>query len=205
MTISNLTDAPVARSLRSRMEDNRVDERLLDIVARLTWYAIVVVPGREFVAQKILRRYGLSTFVPVRREWRRRNKYVREKELQTYVVAPRYVFGGFDACPLWFDLFALPNVSGVVGFLDEPARIPSHAMARLIRKTGGGLNAPQVQKFMRTHHEFSLGQVVEIIGGPFEGRKVPVVELSGARAKVLVELFGTDTPIEVPTDLLQAA
>lgn len=194
------------RSLRSRMQDCEIDHALLADASDLIWYALLSPPGKEFVAQKILRRYGLRTFIPVRREWRRKNKFVKTKDLFTYAAVPRYVMAGFPSgVPLWFDLFNLPVVSGVVGRRGEPMRLPAKAVANLIYRTGGGLNAPAVQKFMRTHHEFSVGQTVEVIDGPFEGRKVPVVELRGHRAAVLFEMFGAEMEVELSTDVLQAA
>lgn len=198
--------ARVLSSTRRLMQDTSVDPGILGMATGLLWFALLVPPQMEFVAQKILRRYGLRTFVPVRREWRRRNKFVKTKELQEYPIAPRYVFAGFDRrFPLWFDLFNLPVISGAVGLNGEPLKIPGKAMARLIQRTGGGLNAPAVQKFMRTHHEFTVGQIVEVLDGPFEGRRVPVVEIRGHRALLLLELFGGQHEIDVSMEVLQAA
>lgn len=195
-------------SLRERMSDSEVAPGIQEIAARLEWYALLVTPGREFVAQKILRRYGLKTFVPVRSEWRKRNRFSKEKELFSFAAAPRYVFAGFEAgVPLWFDLFALPNVSGVVGGLDgRPLRLPNPEMGALIRKTGGGINAPEVQKNMRTHHEFMPGDIAEVVAGPFEGMRVPVHSIAGLRATVILELFGGAVQeVDMPLDSLQAA
>lgn len=196
----------VRLSWRDRMEDKRIDADILRDAPQLLWYALLTPPGREFVAQKILRRYGLRTFVPVRREYRRKNKFVRDKVLKEYPIAPRYVFAGFPrGTPLWFDLFALPNISGVVGLEDDPTRIRSGAMVKFITKTGGGLNAPEAQRFMRTHHEFSVGQMVEVIDGPFKDHKIRVVAIRGAKAALMLELFGQEREVEVPMINLQAA
>lgn len=198
-----------ARSLlcmRKCMEDRDVDPHILADAPSLLWYALLTPPGREFVAQRILRRYGLRTFIPVRREWRRKNKFVKIKDQFTYAAVPRYVMAGFmRSVPLWFDLFNLPVVSGVVGRQGEPMLIPAKAVASLIRRTGGGLNAPAVQRYMRTHHEFTVGQTVEVIDGPFEGRKVPVVEIRGHCAVVLFEMFNIEQEIEIDMEILQAA
>src|SRR5687768_12092164 len=77
----------------------------LEKAAALSWYALLVPPQKEFVAQQILHDRGLSTFVPVERKWRRRNKFAKVKELIEYALAPRYVFVGFRPDEtLWFDL-----------------------------------------------------------------------------------------------------
>lgn len=193
-------------AIRNSMEDKSVEPGIAELASQLVWYALLTPPGREFVAQRILRRYGLHTYVPLKREWRRKNKFVREKVLREYPIAPKYIFAGFGrGVPLWFDLFSLPDVRGVVGFNDMPAEIPGKAMARLIRKTGGGLTAPSAQRYMPTHREFTVGQEVEVIGGPFEGRKVPVVELGGIETGVEMELFNVMRVVKVPTEFLQAA
>jgi transcription antitermination factor NusG len=194
-------------SMRDRMSDDALDNGILDVAAGLHWYALLVAPQKEFVAQKILRRYGLRTFVPVRREWRRVNKFTADKLLRAFPLAPRYVFAGFKpGVPLWFDLFALPVVSGAVCICDRPMRLPTGEVVKMIRKLGGGLNAAEAARFMRTHHEFAVGDTVEVTAGPFEGMRVPVVSISGPRARVLLSLFGgaVDT-IDMALDDLQAA
>lgn len=191
---------------RDRMEDKKIDLDILRDAPRLVWFALLTPPGKEFVAQKILRRYGLRTFVPVRREYRRKNKFVKEKQLREYAIAPRYVFAGFPpGVPLWFELFRLHIITGVVGLSGEPTRLPAASMIKLITHTAHGVNAPAVQKFMRTHHEFAVGQTVEVLDGPFKDRKVPVVAIRGAKAAIMLELFGVQQEVDIAMDMLQAA
>lgn len=179
----------------------------LRIAERLQWFALTCRPQKEFACQRVLERYGLRTFVPIRREWRRRNAISKAKVLKPYPIAPRYVFAGFEpGVPLWFELFNLPIVSGVVGLEGEPAQIPAAAMVAFMQKTGGGLNAPSVQRFMRTHHEFRAGDRVEITEGPFAGMEVPVKAIEGHKATVLMQLFGGAVDeVEMPVEILAAA
>lgn len=193
-------------SWRDRLEDKSIDQDILRDAPDLLWYALLCPPSREFQAQKILRRHGLRVFVPIRREYRRRNIFNKEKETMEYTAIPRYLFTGFPpGIPLWFNLFNLPLIKGVVGLEKEPSRIPSEGMVRLITKTAVGINAPAAQKYMRTHHEFAIGQTVEVIDGPFEGRKVPVVAIRGSKAAVMLQLFGAEQEIDIAMDYLQAA
>ncbi|WP_170923150.1 transcription termination/antitermination protein NusG [Fulvimarina manganoxydans] len=193
------------------MSDTQVDHDILDIAARLHWYALTVPAQKEFVAQKILRRYGLRTFVPLRREYRHASakaKRTRQpKQEFCFPLAPRYLFAGFTpGRPLWFDLFSLPCISGVVGIDGRPMPIVRKDMTRLVRKTATGINAPEAQKFMRTHHEFSVGDVVRVMDGPFEGLSVPVVEITGGLARLCLSLFGGAVDgVEVRLDWLEAA
>jgi transcription antitermination factor NusG len=178
----------------------------LDKAADLSWFALVVPPQKEFLAQEMLHDLGLATFVPAERKWRRRNKYAKNKELIAYALAPRYVFVGFRPGErLWFELFNLHFVSGVVGLHGEPRQIPGEAMLSLINRYSNGLNAPDVQRYMRSRREFTVGETVEVTSGPFEGRKVVVREISKARARIVVELFGSSQEVEVRVDILEAA
>ena len=43
------------------------------------WYALRVISQKEFLAQEILRRLGLFTYVPVRKEWRHKNRYAKAR------------------------------------------------------------------------------------------------------------------------------
>lgn len=185
---------------------------LLDLAEQLHWFALCVPPQKEFATQAILEKKGLRTFVPVRREYRRRNKYVKRKELMSYPLAPRYVFAGFEpGKSLWFDLFGLERyygrkiVTGVVGMGDEPRQLNPECIVSLLKRFGGGLNAPAVQRYMLSNKEFRVGDQVEVIAGPFEGLKVPVKEIRGSRARLVMELFGGEQEVEVPMDVLQAA
>lgn len=194
-----------ARRKPVKIELKRTASDILEVAGGLYWYALYVRPQKEFVAQIILERYGVTTYVPVRRDWRRRNKYTKEKRLTSYPLAPRYVFAGFPpGIPLWFDLFNLPLISGVVGIDDVPMRLKTPDVVSLLRKHPNGVVAPKEQKHMQTGKEFAVGDNVEVVGGPFDGMKAPVTSIKGSRAK-LVLLDGIVGEIEFPLEVLQAA
>lgn len=170
------------------------------------WYALRVPPQKEFVAAEILRRKGLATFLPVERLWRRKNKYVKEKVLRTYALMPRHVFTGFSKCEVsWFNVFSLPAIQGVVGRNGTPLQLDEEGMARIMRLYENGIKAPDEQKWMQTHKEFKAGDMVEIVGGAFDGFKVPVVEIMKSDARVIIELFGASKEVAISTEQLVAA
>jgi len=178
----------------------------------LWWYALKTPPQREFAAQHILENFadrGIKTFVPVRKEWRRRNRYSKAKELRSYPVMPRYVFAGFEpGRARWYDLFKFPVLVGVVGVCGEPRRVRYHGedgLGSFIGRYPNGITAPKEQRFMRSNHEFAIGDTVEVIGGPFDGQKVPVLEISGEKALVNMYLFGAEQKITVRLEDLSAA
>lgn len=180
--------------------------KALDAVNQFDWYALRVPPSKEFVAREILKRKGVATFLPVERVWRRRNKYTKVKELRQFPLMPRYVFTGFPKrVPIWFDVFALPVITGVVGINGEPKKLDDEGMGRIMRLYENAIDAPKEQKWMATHNEFKIGDDVQIMGGPFDGLKVPVMEIVGAHAKVLISLFNAETPVNIPLEQLYAA
>ena len=200
------------RSMKDRTSDYSVQTDIIEIASRQSWFALQVSPQKEIVAQKILRRRGFKTFVPVKVEWRHSSpkaKRTRQpKEPFSYPVAPRYVFVGIDRrrSDAW-NVLRLPCVQGVVGGLDgRPLQLVTKEMVRLIRRTATGINAPEAQKFMRTHHEFAVGDIVRVMDGPFEGLSVPVVEITGGLARLGLSLFGGAVDgVEVRLDWLEAA
>ena len=180
--------------------------RLLELVGDLHWYAIRVAPQKEFAAQEILSRKGIATYCPSDRRWRKVSRYVREKELRDYPLVPGYVFVGFvPDVPLWFDLFSIPIILGCVGINGEPRQIGSKPMTKMLRKFRNGLTRPDEEKFMETYKEFKTGQKVRVVKGPFEGVEVPVVDIVGRHARVLIELFGIQKEIEIPANILEPA
>lgn len=180
--------------------------------SELIWYALQVPPQKEFVAQTILNKKGIDSYVPARKEWRRRNKYTKTKELRAFPVAPRYVFAGFPRrIPLWFDIFNLPVINGVVGLNGEPLIIPYKHTAKqpglrgIMDKWPNGIVAPKEQKYMHTHGEFKVGDTAEVLDGPFEGQRVPVVEIKGGDAMVHMLLFGTVQEVKIALENLVKA
>ena len=170
------------------------------------WYALRVPPQKEFVAREILRRKGLAVFLPVEKRWRKKNKYTKVKELRQFPLAPRYVFTGFPRmAPSWFNVFSLPLIQGVVGINGVPKRMDEGGMARMLRLYPNAIDRPKEEKWMPSNKEFAVGDNVEVMVGPFEGMTVPVIDIAGSHAKVLIQLFNADHEVEVELANLAAA
>lgn len=198
--------------LRERMSDTEIHDDILALAGQLQWYALAVTPQSEFVAQKALRRYGLRTFVPIRTVYRHRSRHARltrqPKQRICQPIARSYVFAGFEPGQrLWFNLFRdVPNVRGVVHIQGRPLCIPGRDMQTMIRATASGMDAPEAERFMRTHQEFKVGDDVKIVGASaFEGWTVPVVSIGDGFAEIHVELFGSIRSVDVPLYDLEPA
>lgn len=188
-----------------------------EIIDAHTWYALRITSQKEFAAQTILKERGLLTYVPVRKEWRHRNKFDRAKQkkvLKTYPQAYGYVLTGFTSLqmapgniPYWLRLFSIPIIRGVVGIELEhkPLELPHDEMKRMVQRFPNGMQRPDHEAYMRTHKEFTVGDTVTMPGGPFDGHLLKVIDIKDVKAKFIVELFGAEHEIWADTFDLEAA
>ncbi|PHR85952.1 MAG: hypothetical protein COA78_38545 [Blastopirellula sp.] len=168
------------------------------------WFVAFVPPQKEFIAQKILTRWGGHVYLPLALKWRRVNRYARAKQRIAYAAMPGCVFLGLAADdPRWYDLFLLDTVRGVLGLEGEPAALSGDGLHEFIERNRAKFTAPDEQKFMRTHHEFDVGDSVQIISGSFDGHTTKVEEITGRRAYFWLNLFGQITKCSVALDQLE--
>ncbi len=178
------------------------------LAARFQWYALMVKPGTEFDVEALLNAAHILAVVPVRREWRKVNSYVRRKQQVCYSVLPRYVlvgFGGTDASNYEDEVRAIARimreltlVQSVVGMEGMPRRMNALRVAEFLRDLGE-IDAPKWQRHMKTGREFEVGDQVEVLSGPFSGQVVRVDEIKGRYASVLLPLFGeAEHSVRVP-------
>ncbi|MDR1575877.1 MAG: transcription termination/antitermination protein NusG [Treponema sp.] len=98
----------------------------------------------------------------------------------------------------------IKKINGVTGFVGTPAdRKPqplSGDEARSILQKSGEIKG---ERTVRTRQAFSPGEQVKIIDGPFESFTGTIEEVNQEKnkLKVMVGIFGRNTPVEV--DLLQ--
>lgn len=107
-------------------------------------------------------------------------------------IYPGYVFVEMVVTDdSWYVVRNTPRVTGFIGAGTTP--IPVSPKEIEILKNRMGVEAPQYKV------DFSIGSLVKITDGPFkdfEG-KVSEVDEERGKLKVLVNIFGRDTPIEV--------
>jgi transcriptional antiterminator NusG len=98
----------------------------------------------------------------------------------------------------------IKKIQGVTGFVGTPAdRKPqplSSDEARAILQKSGEIKG---ERPVRTRQSFSPGEQVKIVDGPFESFTGTIEEVNQEKnkLKVMVGIFGRNTPVEV--DLLQ--
>jgi len=171
------------------------------------WFVVRVRAGEEFRAEEILAKNGYGCFVPFEKKWRRRSRYQCAPELVRRPLLIRYMFVGFSADPIdWYRLASFPFVEKIVGVGGYPLQVPwSHVADFVVLYNQDGRTAPREQKYMKANREFGVGDRVEVFGGPFDGSVLRVEEIRGSKAKVLVDMLGSERAVTIPVDKLAAA
>jgi transcriptional antiterminator NusG len=162
------------------------------------WYAIQTYSGHENkVATNIQRRaesLGLKgkikrTFIPM------------EQEVRVVSGKPRTVnkkvFPGYVLIEMVLDdttWHLVKNTTGVTGFIsngNRPVALRPDEVQQIIKELEEGPQKPKV--------EFQKGDLVRVLSGPFAEftGKIDEVNLDRQKLRVLIELFGRDTPVEL--------
>ncbi|HEX4662122.1 MAG TPA: transcription termination/antitermination protein NusG [Candidatus Saccharimonadales bacterium] len=166
------------------------------------WYAVHTYSGyEEKVAESIKQRVDsvdmadkiFDVMVPKEKQIEIKNgkrKIVEKKIFQGYVLIEMKMTE--DA---WYIIRNTPGVTGFVGSGTEPTPVYEDEMVKIKKRMG--VEDPK--------HNINLapGEVVSIVDGPFKGFDGAVNEVDNAKGKikVLVNMFGRDTPVEL--DALQ--
>ncbi|MDA1337513.1 MAG: transcription termination/antitermination protein NusG [bacterium] len=121
-----------------------------------------------------------------------KRKTVEEKIYPGYVLVEMIVTD--DS---WYVVRNTPNVTGFVGAGTTPIPISKEEIDALKERTGQ--EAPQYDISL------VLGDAVKIIDGPFKDfdGKVSDIDQERGKIKVLVNMFGRDTPVELDSLQIQ--
>jgi len=166
------------------------------------WYAVHTYSGyEEKVADSIKQRVDsvdmadkiFDVMVPKEKQIEIKNgkrKVVEKKIFQGYVLVEMKM--SEDA---WFIIRNTPGVTGFVGSGTEPTPMSDDEIAKIKKRMG--VEDP------KHNINFAVGEVVSIVDGPFKGFDGSINEIDTAKGKikVLVSMFGRDTPVEL--DALQ--
>ncbi len=117
-------------------------------------------------------------------------KIVEEKIFQCYVLVEMKLTD-----ETWYIVRNTPGVTGFVGADTKPTPVSESEISKIKKRMG--VEDPKHQI------NFAEGEVVSIIDGPFKGFDGSVSEIDSTKGKlkVMVSMFGRDTPVEL--DALQ--
>jgi transcriptional antiterminator NusG len=109
---------------------------------------------------------------------------------------PGYILVNMDMNDnTWSLVRQTPGVTQIVGAGDTPIPLSRAEVERLLHP---GEAAEQREK-VKTTVDYDIGETVRVIGGPlsdFEGQ-ISDINVDQSRLKVLVSIFGRETPVEL--------
>ena len=121
------------------------------------------------------------------------------------VVVQKKMFPGYllVRCRLdddsWFVIRNTPGVTGFVGQGSKPSPLPRHEVETFLQVKDEGAEAAAGPKKTRTRKLYEMGETVRVKEGPFADFSGEVIELNEdqLKVKVLVNIFGRETPVEL--------
>ena len=166
------------------------------------WYVIHTYSGYEDDVAKNLRQriesLGMedkifSVIVPKEKKIKIKNgkrKTIEEKIYPGYVLVEMIVDD-----ESWYVVRNTPRVTGFLGAGTTPIPVSQKDMDDLMKRMDAG--EPEFKV------DFEVGEAVKIMDGPFKGFEGKVSEIDNERGKlkVMVTVFGRETPVEL--DFLQ--
>ena len=119
------------------------------------------------------------------------------------VVAQKKMFPGYllVRCELdddsWYEIRNTPGVTGFVGQGAKPSPLPRRDVESFLQVKVEGEEAPA--KRGKPRLEYEMGETVRVKEGPFADFSGEVVEINEdqLKVKVLVNIFGRETPVEL--------
>jgi transcriptional antiterminator NusG len=162
------------------------------------WYVLHTYSGYEDAVAKNLKQriesLGMedkifNVIVPKEKKIKIKNgkrKAVEEKIYPGYVLVEMIVTD--DS---WYVVRNTPNVTGFIGAGTTPVPVSLPEIESLKKRMGEGDAQYKI--------EVEIGDLVKIVDGPFKDfdGKVSEVDPDRGKVKVLVNMFGRDTPVEL--------
>jgi len=162
------------------------------------WYVLHTYPGEEEAVMRNLKQriesLGMddkifNVLVPKEKKIKIKNGKRKTVEERIY---PGYVFVEMIVTDdSWYVARNTPRVTGFIGAGTTPIPVSNKEVEILKKRIG--VEEPQYKI------DVALGNLVKLTDGPFKDFEGKISEIDAARGKlkVLVNIFGRDTPVEV--------
>ncbi|MCB1156731.1 MAG: UpxY family transcription antiterminator [Leptospiraceae bacterium] len=162
-----------------------------------SWYAVYTKPRAEKKLKDSLDKKGIQTFLPIlkqKKKWSDRTKYVETP------VFPSYVFVKINFEKEALDISREPNSVSFVFFNGKPAEITESEIEILRIFVNEYPDKLKVQE----SDFLQKGREVEIISGPFAGRKAIVIEVKKMLYVVLhIKAINRILKVAVPKEVIK--
>lgn len=172
--------------------------------AERQWYAIHTYSGYEDAVARNLRQrvesFGMvdkifNVVVPIEKKIKIKNGRKTEAKEKIF---PGYVLVDMIATDdAWSVVRNTPQVTGFVGTANQAVPLSQEEVDKILKRSEGDT--------VRHAIDLSPGDAVIIIDGPFKDLEGKVGEIDEERGKVkvLVPMFGRETPVELEADQVQ--
>ena len=121
-----------------------------------------------------------------------------KREMVEKRTMPGYVLVNMEMTDdAWNLVKNTPGVTGFVGSRNKPVPLSQPEVDRILHH-----GAPTGAQGQKAQVEFSLGESVKVTSGPLSDFSGEIAEINedAAKLKVLVSIFGRETPVEVGYD-----
>lgn len=164
-----------------------------------SWYAVHTISGHENKVRDVLTRraqvanlwdYDIyEILIPTERELHTRNGKRVEKDKKVF---PGYILVNMVMSEEAFKL--IKSTTGVTGFVqsgNKPVPLEDYEVQRIMTNLEASQEAPKVA--------WNKGENVRVVEGPFSDftGKIEEVVLEKEKLKVLINIFGRDTSVEM--------
>ena len=120
------------------------------------------------------------------------------------VVVQKKVFPGYLLVRMGLDddaWYVVRNTPGVTGFVGSGAK-PTHLSRKEVEDilgTGEKIEGPAAEKKVRPRLEYEVAEQVRVVTGPFADFNgvISEIDVDRSKLKVLVNIFGRETPVEL--------
>lgn len=187
----------------------------------IEWYAVHTYVGQERMVEKNLKERASKMGMWYTKIYQVLQPSETATEIQDggkKVQVERLLFPGYvfvqmdiedDDAPnelgeSWEAVRGTPGVTGFVGTSTRPVPLSQDEVDRLLRSVGV-MQAAVVAPTVRVSVNFKEGDMVRVTAGPFADFSgvVGEVNIPQAKVKVLVSIFGRETPVELDFSQVQ--
>jgi transcriptional antiterminator NusG len=165
------------------------------------WYVVNTYSGHENKVKQNLehrvvslgqKRFVRQVVVPTETvsEMKENQKVTKEQR-----TMPGYVLVNMELNEdSWQLVKGTPGVTGFVGASNEPVPLTQPEVDRLLHR--------EVAQKVATRAQFAIGESVKVVSGPLSDFSGEISEINqeAQKLKVLVSIFGRETPVEVSFD-----
>lgn len=176
-------------------------------VGRLTWYIVMCNPRAEAAVADKLRAMGHSVvflyyLLAVKRSNRtsvklRHTEQTNGVKIKRPVLPGGYVFVGVTPEPNFKAIEDTPGVAALLRREASPAQISQSEIDRLRSWGDADGLVPLSDTSAAQRQRLTVGSLVRITRGPFEGFERPVERDDGRMIRVLADLFGGWVPVDL--------